>query len=113
MIQETSLEAYHMVMESGYLGRKQEEVYKALYEHPYSTDKELSYYTGIPINVVVPRRNELMKMDVLEECGKRECKVTKYNAHVWKISDSPDVEKMKKKKTEKTMCITCMGQGYI
>lgn len=49
-VRDTSIEAYHAVMESGYIGKMQKRVYAALYEHGPCTAGELFYKMSLGRN---------------------------------------------------------------
>lgn len=69
----------------GLIGKRQKEVMAWLKARPYSTDKEISILSGIPINVVTPRRGELVKYGLVKECNKRKCTITGRKALTWRI----------------------------
>ena len=85
MIQETSMENYLDIIGSGRINEMQEVIFKAFLIHPLSTDREISEISGEEINVVTARRNELVAEGLIEEVGKRACKVTGRTAIYWRI----------------------------
>ena len=82
-IQQTSLMAYKEFKDSGKLSEQQEVVYNWFLCYPCSTDKEIENLSKIPINMITARRNELVKIGLLECKGKRECMVTHKTAMMW------------------------------
>lgn len=91
-VRDTSLEAYRDIRESGVMGARQLQVYDHLAKAPAPiTDKELSVQSGIPINVVTPRRGELNKMKLIKDVGKRPCTITTRTAHEWRVKKHPSI----------------------
>lgn len=80
---ETSIEAYKRILNEGLLGKRQTEVYQAIYNYPNSTDKEIANKLGLEINVVVPRRNELEALGVVVYNGERKCSITGFKSKIW------------------------------
>ena len=83
MIRQTSLLAYKDIQL--HLSDRYREYLDALREvgQP-STDLEVSRFAGhSDPNYFRPRRNELVKMGLIVEIGKRECSVSKKTALVW------------------------------
>ena len=94
-VRQTSLLAFQDQLP--HLGRRQLEVLKAIRDcnmHGiYPTDREIARLLGYADpNKVRPRRHELMQNGLIEEAGKRKCKVTGKLALTWKIS--PRIEKI-------------------
>lgn len=84
-MQQTSIINYIELKESGKLGRRQELVYSALNQLGQATDMELAKFMGFDDpNRSKPRRNELVKLGLVTELGKRSCKITGKTAIVWK-----------------------------
>jgi len=73
----TSIRQYDRMRSTGELGRVQQEIMDAIGAHPrdYSL-QELSQATGLAINTVSGRVNELRKAGQLELAPARACKVT-------------------------------------
>ena len=80
--QQTSLFAFAEVRRD--LPARQRSVLEQLKEHEDMTDRELKMALGWEINAVVPRRNELVKAGMVEEAGRRLCKVTGRFAIAWR-----------------------------
>lgn len=83
MIRQTSLMAYRDVLPE--LSVRYQEYLVALrgIGHP-ATDLEVSRFSGhSDPNYFRPRRNELVKMGLVVEVGKRECSVSGKTALVW------------------------------
>lgn len=83
MIAQTSMLAYIDVMPS--IGAKQKRVYDYIKLIGPSTNLEVSRNTGMPINTVTPRTNELVKIGMLKQCGKRKCLVSGRIAKTWSV----------------------------
>lgn len=91
MVQSTSVEVYHKVKSSGLLSRIREEVYDILYKHGPLTMREafeLLNTDGVNIQSYGPRFAELRNMDLIEQCGERECKITGHNKILWQTTNS-------------------------
>lgn len=82
-MQQTSLEAFTNLLQSGKIGERQILVYNTIKKFPCSTDKEISKILGLPINSITPRRNELVKIGLVSEWDKRACKITKRKSITW------------------------------
>lgn len=65
-IQQTSLFAFNKLQRV--LGARQKAVYHAL-QLASMTDKQIANYLGWEINVVTPRRGELVKMGMVRKAG--------------------------------------------
>jgi len=59
MITDTSLEAFESIQEN--LGSRQLQVYDALKQLRFATNKQLATFTQLPINSITPRIHELRK----------------------------------------------------
>jgi len=86
MMQQTSLEAYENIKNTGQLGRRQEEIFIAFHTYGPHTNLEISELIGLPINQVTPRVLELRKRNVLVLDSERPCEVSGRSALVWKVS---------------------------
>lgn len=86
MIQDTSREAFYDIQPQ--LGQRQKEVLDAFYKHGPMTNTELSRIVGLPINMITPRTNELVKMGYISLSHRRPCKVTGRSAIVWSAKDT-------------------------
>src|SRR5579864_4507139 len=82
MIQDTSLAAFDSIQPK--LGEKQNKVLQTLRLLPNATNAELAAKLGWPINTITPRCQELRKMGLVLDAGKRTCKQTGSTAHAWK-----------------------------
>ena len=78
---DTSLLAYQE--HSGKLGNQEAVVYNCILSNPNITDKEISIKTGININAVTGRRNELAKKGLITDNGKRHCSITGSLVYQW------------------------------
>lgn len=66
-----------------HLGQMQEKVFQCIKNNPFICDREISEILGIAINSITPRRNELLEMKFIIDCGTK-----KYNGrsvHYWSI----------------------------
>lgn len=66
MVGQTSLLSYVKLKAEGKLGEKQKAVMEYISTHPASSDREIAVGTKLTINCVCGRRNELMKMGLIE-----------------------------------------------
>lgn len=83
-IQPTSLAAYAAEVRPT-LGERQARVLEAFKRHPDLTNNELASVLGWQINRITPRTNELVKRGLVEEAGKRACRVTGRTAIAWRV----------------------------
>lgn len=88
MIAETSRQRYHELVETGDVSRQQAELLSFMRAGKDYTRAELSRISGLMINAVTGRVNELLKDGKLEEQEdeKRRCNVTGYTAKVVRLS---------------------------
>ena len=84
-VRDTSLDAYHDPVNREKLGRCQVIVLECLEKYPDSTDREISWKTGLAINNVTGRRNELVDLGLVEENGKRVCSISGRTVYQWRI----------------------------
>jgi Mn-dependent DtxR family transcriptional regulator len=91
MIQDTSIKAYYEVLRS--LGRSQKEVLDALRTQPNATNAEIAHMLHHrPINTITPRVFELRQIGLVEEVGKRKCRVTSRTAIAWRAVPMPSAK---------------------
>lgn len=95
-VRDTSLLAYIDIKANGDLGKMQEEVFRIiLYADDALTNKEISVLSGLDINCVTPRVNELRKMTIMwndknyrvVDDGKRPCIYSKRMCYTWKAEE--------------------------
>lgn len=84
-VRSTSIKTYHQIMSEGWLGQQQEDVFVFFKYHPYTTDRQCSKNTEIPINAVTGRRNELVKMGCLMEGDKTYNTDTGRPSYTWYV----------------------------
>lgn len=113
-VRDTSKEAYKAVMESGYVGKKQKEIYSALYDHGPVTGGELHYRMNLSRNPshsnVVTRLGELREIGIVRELPKRTCSVSGHQAYLWDVtSRHPE----KPARFDRIKCPHCDGRGYV
>lgn len=96
--QDTSLNAYHTIVLPR-IGSRQRAVFDVLKANGSVTNSELAKLMCLSINQITPRTNELRKLNLVEEAGKRVCKVTGLVVHTWRVKTqivpvfrNPDVE---------------------
>lgn len=82
-VQQTSLESFHDIKKE--LGKRQQYVLDGFEANGSCTNLELSRMLGLPINQITPRTNELVKMGLVVEDGKRSCDVSGRKAIAWRI----------------------------
>lgn len=89
-VQQTSLEAWQeKISDPVELGRQQRQVLDAFIGHTLLNDKQLSLLTGLPINVITPRRGELVKLGLLEADCEGVCPITRKKSIFWRESLLP------------------------
>lgn len=116
-VRETSIDAYHHIIESGVLGEAQRSVYKALVELGPSTGSEINYYMNKGRNPshsnIVTRLGELRDMGAVKELGKVVCPVTKMKVIQWDITgDSPVKVKKLSKQEKKALALEKLREVY-
>jgi len=79
-VAETSIQAYADLKDSGSLSRQQTLILAAVIPGARYTRSELADITGLPINAVCGRINELVKAGRLEDGSPRQCRITKHTA---------------------------------
>ena len=111
MVRQTSIKAYRKIKESGSLSKRRWEVYDTIFKHGPMTATEVAnkmrdYCNSIMFTAVKnihSRVTELKDMNVIEEIGTRECKISKNTAIVWEVTNEmptklpPTLTKNKKK----------------
>lgn len=70
-MEQNSLSVYREISLNGVLNSMQKFVLAAIVKHPNSSDKEISEYTGLPINCVTPRRGELASKNLIYSSGSK------------------------------------------
>lgn len=89
MQQDTSIRVYEDEVKPT-LGERQKKVRELLLIYPTGlSNAEIGQHLGWEINRVTPRSNELVKMGVVIEAGKRQCTVTGRTVHTWKLAINP------------------------
>jgi|26BtaG_2_1085354.scaffolds.fasta_scaffold01215_12 DNA-binding MarR family transcriptional regulator len=83
---DTSLQAFiDLQSKRDKLGKLQDMVYYYILNNPDSTDKEISEILSIPINCITARRNELVKLGIIESVFSRKCTITGRTALCWRV----------------------------
>lgn len=83
-VRDTSLETYFGEIQPT-LGKRQKAVFDIIEKLGSSTNLEISRYSGIPINQVTPRTNELVKKGLVVADTKRECSVSHKTVYSWRV----------------------------
>lgn len=84
MIQDTSLQTYLKNIYPN-LGHRQAIVLHYLRNASVAlTNAEIADALARPINEITPRTNELRKMGLVIDAGRRKCRITGNTAHQWK-----------------------------
>jgi len=84
MVRQTSIQAYDGLRRSRKLCKQQKQVYDYLLAFPGSSDKEISRGTGLPINSVTGRRNELLKLGLVRGEKIKVCQYTGRKVYAWR-----------------------------
>ena len=83
-MQQTSLEAYYDLIDTGRMGEMQTRVYDALKRLGPSTNREIAYVLGTIPSSISPRIHELRyKFHAVRRSQKRVCKITGKKAIAW------------------------------
>ena len=81
-MQQTSIICYHQIKDT--LNPRQKTIYDTLVQHGPSTDREVTRtLCFIDPNSVRPRRNELVRLGLVEEVERRKCGITNRLAISW------------------------------
>lgn len=80
-VRDTSKDAYQSIAVSGLIGQQAQSILDAMDRDTDYSLQEISAKTGIPINAVSGRCNELKKGFYIEEADKRRCSITKRTIH--------------------------------
>jgi len=87
-MRQTSLLAYQELKQAD-LNRRYKRILEALRYYGAMTDREICNVLGYKDpNKVRPRRNELVKMGIIEEKGKRICSISRKKAIMWGVLSS-------------------------
>lgn len=83
MQQRTSIDAYNNIKPE--LKGRRKVVYDEIEKLGNATNTEIATSLGVPINQITGRTNELVKMGLVAEGGKRMCRITGKNCIYWEI----------------------------
>ena len=112
----TSQDAFVANIESGNIGRRQRQVYEALYAYGPATRNQLAQilerYFQIKLSpaLVSARLTELREMRVVKELGETTCPISAMSTILWDVTDDHAQKPPKKKKFK---CEHCDGRGYF
>lgn len=84
-VAQTSIETYHDIRDDGTIGKRQAEVLAAVKPGRDYSLQELVKITGLPVNVISGRANELRHMGLLELADVRPCSITGRNVRPVKL----------------------------
>jgi hypothetical protein len=88
-VAETSREAYHAIQRDGTLTRQQAQVMQQVQPGRDYSLQELVKLTGLPVNVISGRCNELRTAKRLEHGPERKCSVTGRTIHPVRLPTQP------------------------
>jgi hypothetical protein len=97
-IRQTSIDAYHQVVESGYLGVMQMKAYDGLHQLGTATSHELDAFLSKPGETrpgYHKRLSELKRMGLVSDTTRRICRITKREAIEWRLTDRVPTGKLK------------------
>lgn len=84
-VSDTSIKTYHAIKADGTLTLRQGQVMSVIYPGQDYTLQELVKLTGLPVNVISGRCNELRELERLELAPTRACSVTGRTVHPVKL----------------------------
>ena len=90
--QQTSIDAFYDLKDTGELGRLQKTVLEYIRRHPSCSQSEAASFLGMGKEKVGPRFAELYTMGFIDCCGKRNCRITTIKVMVWKAIPKRDVK---------------------
>lgn len=86
-MRDTSIEAYRELRYNGTLSKQQKRIINVFWPQENWSLQEVVKLTGLPINTVSGRCNELKKAGYLEEAPKRKCSITGRTIHPLRIKE--------------------------
>ena len=89
MVADTSVETYHALQREGGLSRQQGQVMAVIRAGRDYSLQELVKLTGLPVNVISGRCNELRAAKRLEHGPTRKCSLTGRSVHPVRLPTSP------------------------
>lgn len=85
-MRQTSLLSYIQLKIEKRLGEKQQKVFAYISGYPSGcSDRQISEDLNMPINCVTGRRNELLRMGLIREKGKRYDEQTNRIVYIWGV----------------------------
>ncbi len=96
MIRQTSIEAYHYLVESGTLAKANRAVYKHLYYNAPTTQKKTERALGDTTYTMRPRFAQLERMGLIKYCGTTICLETNRTNMLWDVTDKIYPKNIKK-----------------
>ena len=86
-MRQTSLNAYREVSNSLFLTQSYRDIMAVLNDSYGMSDREIAKKLGyLDPNKIRPRRHELTKAGLIQDCGKRPCKISKKRVHFWDLT---------------------------
>lgn len=86
LMRETSINAYRNLIMSGQSKVMGQKIYDSLKDSGGRTRNELSRDTGMAINCICGRVNELIKYDLLKEGDQVSCSITGHKAYLVQVA---------------------------
>jgi len=90
-------EAYRKIVQSKRINTQQEAILKLFLVHGAKTDQQIAEVSGISLNMVNARRNELVEMGILMEFGSELDYSTNRRRTLWKVKEPGDIGLVKPK----------------
>jgi hypothetical protein len=84
MIRQTSILAYKEIINDGLLGLMEQRVYNIICKYPGLCDREYSELTGLRINQITGRRNDLLRKGLVVDDGLKKFEKTNKTVMTWK-----------------------------
>jgi len=87
-VQPTSLEAFLKIQEDGTAETQRDQVLEVLRQASEPlTNREIATALGLEPSTVSARRNELIKMGLVRQVGRRKCRVSGFTALTWALKE--------------------------
>lgn len=82
---QTKILSYFRLKDENGLGKAQSQVYSFISSYPKCSDREIMKGTGLAINCVCGRRNELVKMGYVIDAGVKHDERTNRLVTIWRV----------------------------
>lgn len=114
MVRDTSIKAYHEILDEGLVDGMKLRVMRLIRENPGLCDQEyLALDPGLTINQLTGRRNDLMDLGIVVEAGKKVSPKSGREVMSWMIPDSVVVRDKDESKRRMKPCPVCHGKGKV